>query len=1180
MKILKLFIPLFFFFSYLVNAQQDIIDQILLNKVADQLIRKEKIVGLKYPEYTENGSWKFRDKVNWLSGFLSGELWYMYEISGRKEFKDLAVAQADKFLPFSGVDYTHDIGFIFLPGCVKAYEKTNEEKYLKATLEAADMLAKRFNKNGNYIRAWGSLKDTSQAGWIIIDTMMNLELLFWAAQQTGNTEYYDIAYKHALTTLRETVRENFSSYHVVEFDPENGNLLAKRTHQGLSDESTWARGQTWGIYGFANAYKFTEDERFLVASQKMADYFIEHLPADFIPVWDLDLTETEELRDASAAAIAASGLFLLSDISKTKVAGEKYKYYAVKISSSLLKDYLFTNSKRENEEGILLHSIYHFHKKWGVDESFPAGDYYFMETLAKYFNYLKDYNFIKDEDKRQEYLINDNWFYLEDNPKDPDELSKSSVVWEKINLPHTWNKFDATDNIPGYRRDAGWYQKNIFIPELKNNLKFILHFEGVNIISEVYVNGKKAGGHTGGYIGFNTDITPFIKGGEINEILVRADNSVNRDVIPSQKSDFFIYGGINRDVWLKVLPAAYLNNIKITSPAVDEKKALTNVKVNLITDVIKEFVIKVSVIDSAGKIVSSTQTKSIENGNSCNVELNLPEISNPLLWSPDNPNLYTIEVELYSGMKTIDRLDVKFGYRWFEFKPNGAFYLNGKRLLIRGTHWHEDYAGLGNAIHDIIKEKDFKMIKNMGANFVRLAHYPQDPVVYQLCDELGILVWDELPWCRGGVGKELWKENTRRMLGEMIDQNFNHPSIIIWSLGNEMYWLPDFQDGGNNDSLRSFLTELNDIAHKKDPGRFTAIRKYYEGSDIVDVFSPSIWAGWYSGVYKNYKSAIEDAQKKYLKFLHMEYGGSSHVGRHTEQPVDGDGILNPDEWEERINQVKIKNIASMGDWSENYIVDLFDWHLQYSELSEEFTGNAQWAFKDFGTPLRPENPIPYMNQKGLVDRAGNPKDAFYVFKSYWNKEDKFCYIESHTWTDRSGPENLKRDINVYSNCDEVELFKNGESLGKKKKDLTKFPASGLSWKILFDEGGNNLKAIGYSGKQSVVDTLVINYAYKKFGVPDKIKLTTERLSNRDYLITACVVDDKGQRCLDYNKRIYFSISGSGKLLENFGTPTGSSVIEAANGKAVIEFKPFGYEPVTIEARNQDFKGDYLIINPD
>ncbi|MCB0750534.1 MAG: glycoside hydrolase family 2 protein, partial [Ignavibacteriae bacterium] len=395
----------------------------------------------------------------------------------------------------------------------------------------------------------------------------------------------------------------------------------------------------------------------------------------------------------------------------------------------------------------------------------------------------------------------------------------------------------------------------------------------------------------------------------------------------------------------------------------------------------------------------------------------------------------------------------------------------------------------------------------------------------------------------------------------------------------EVYWLPERENGGNIDSLRSFTKTLVNIAHELDPARLTSIRKFYEGSDIVDVFSPSIWAGWYSGVYKSYEKAIQNSQKEYPHFFHAEYGGSSHLGRHSENPITGDGLVNPDEWAEEVNQISVKNVANIGDWSENYIVDLFDWHLKVSETNKNITGNAQWAFKDFGTPLRPENPIPYMNQKGLVDRKGNPKDAYYVFKSYWNNKDKFAYIESHTWKERSGPEGVERELCVYSNCPEVELIIDGKSLGKKKKDINQFPASGLSWNIEFNKGINSIEAIGFeNGKQVAEDKLEINYSNEKNGDPEKFNLFAERLSNGNYLITAIAFDENKNRCLGYNDRVYFSAEGKGKLIENYGTPTKSSIIEMANGKAQIEFKPVPFEKTTIEIRNQNFKGDYLVID--
>ena len=350
----------------------------------------------------------------------------------------------------------------------------------------------------------------------------------------------------------------------------------------------------------------------------------------------------------------------------------------------------------------------------------------------------------------------------------------------------------------------------------------------------------------------------------------------------------------------------------------------------------------------------------------------------------------------------------------------------------------------------------------MGANFVRLGHYPQDPEVYRAADSLGLLIWDELPWNRGGLGGAEWQAHTERLLREQIAQNMNHPSIITWSLGNEIYWLPEVEGGGDTDRINVFLTRLNDTAHALDPSRPTSIRKYYDGSDIVDVFSPSIWAGWYSGVYTSYEKALLDAQAKYPRLLHMEYGGSSHVGRHTETPIDGQGLVDPDEWAEAVNQVEVTNIASNGDWSESYIVDLFDWSLRVSESLPGFAGNAQWAFKDFGTPLRPENDLPYMNQKGLVTRDGTPKDAYYVFKSVWTDPDAgdepFCWIESHTWTERSGPPGEPRQVDVYCNTDAARLASDGRDLGLRQRDGSQFPAAGLSWEVPFTVGANELVA--------------------------------------------------------------------------------------------------------------------------
>ncbi|MEP6930390.1 MAG: glycoside hydrolase family 2 TIM barrel-domain containing protein [Flavobacterium sp.] len=776
-------------------------------------------------------------------------------------------------------------------------------------------------------------------------------------------------------------------------------------------------------------------------------------------------------------------------------------------------------------------------------------------------------------DMRTKTNINDNWLYLENNTPNLNDAQKA-LNWTGINLPHSWNSEDATDLNPGYRRDASWYQKKLNIAEIDKNQRYFLYFEGSNVTTKVYVNGKEAGGHIGGYIGFTIDVTNDIKKGN-NAIFVRVDNSYDIEIIPSQKSDFFIYGGITRDVWLLSKYKNNIDNLKITTPVVSAKKASLQIIASTINaDNAKDLSLTVILKNPKGKKVAS-KTVSVTDKTA---NLTFENIKNPELWDTQKPNLYTVTAILSQKNKVKDSVNEKVGFRWFEFKDHGPFYLNGKRLLIRGTHRHEEQAGVGAAMSNAQHRADMESIKKMGANFVRLAHYPQDPEIYKACDELGLLVWDELPWCRGGIGDELWKTTTKNMLAEIINQNYNHPSIIIWSLGNEMNWLPDFPDGDNTEKTNAFLTELNNIAHKMDPARKTAIRKYYEGSQIVDVFSPSIWSGWYSGSYKSYQKAIDVYKKEYKHFIHAEYGGDSHVGRHSENPVTGENVIKAEGWEEAIVQTKVANIAQIGDWSENYIVDLFDWHLHISENDSTFVGNVQWAFKDFATPLRPEDDIPYMNQKGLVDRNGIPKDAYYVFKSYWSDEP-FTYIESHTWTERQGPENTPRILSVFSNCEKVTLYHEGKSLGEKQRNITSYPACGLTWDVNFKKGDNTLIAIGKNkdGK-TVSDTLKVKYRFTKNEAAVSLQLSSEKLKNGNYLVTAIAIDNNNLRCLDYEESVYFQCLKGGKTIKSQGTPTGSESIRMANGKASIEVVPDGSDaPIEMTVLNQNFKGEYLKI---
>jgi len=442
----------------------------------------------------------------------------------------------------------------------------------------------------------------------------------------------------------------------------------------------------------------------------------------------------------------------------------------------------------------------------------------------------------------------------------------------------------------------------------------------------------------------------------------------------------------------------------------------------------------------------------------------------------------------------------------------------------------------------------------MGANFIRLAHYQQSQIVLNLCDSLGILVWEEIPWCRGGLGGDVYKDQARRMLTNMIEQHYNHPAIIIWGLGNENDLPGDFAEF-DKEKIRAFMKELNSLAHKLDPSRKTAIRRCDFCKDIVDVYSPSIWAGWYRGIYTEYKQVTEEEYKKVDHFLHMEWGGDSHAGRHSENPdkalqqIKASGTA-----DERAGDASLfggaARVSKDGDWSESYICNLFDWHLKEQETMPWLTGSAQWIFKDFSTPVRPDNPVPYVNQKGVVERDLTKKEGYYVFQSYWTKKP-MVHIYGHSWPVRWGDEGEEKMVKVYSNCDEAELFINNKSAGIKRRNSQDFPAAGLRWNVKFLKGENKIKVIARKGKVQVEDSIHFRYQTEKWGKP--AKAIFEKISEEKGVATVQVklLDEKNIQCLDAAAWVRFGLTGDGKLVDDLGTSSGSGKVQMYNGRAVI-----------------------------
>ncbi|WP_374950983.1 glycoside hydrolase family 2 TIM barrel-domain containing protein [Mucilaginibacter sp.] len=750
-------------------------------------------------------------------------------------------------------------------------------------------------------------------------------------------------------------------------------------------------------------------------------------------------------------------------------------------------------------------------------------------------------------------------------PGNPESLP----LWTKVTLPHCFNSRDAVDPDVNYYQGPGWYKTTLDIVNPYPNGRTVLHFEGAGQKTDVYIYTTKVASHLGGYDEWTADITQAVEDfkktaafkkqfkGKI-PVEIRCDNSRDLETIPSQLSDFNVYGGLYRYVNLVYQPALSIDKLYAnTSVSTDLKTAYIDPKLSFYNPAkLKGVTGELKLKDAKGKVILKSTYKLNDVDNDGTYPIGKLKFSKPHVWSPADPYLYTIEVTCSSNGQTYRQTE-KVGFRSFLFADKGPFYLNGKRLFLQGTHRHEDHAGVAAAMTDTMMRTEMQLIKDMGVNFIRLGHYQQSRIILNLCDSLGIIVWEEEPWCRGGLGGDGYKNQARAMLTNMIQQHYNHPSIILWGLGNENDWEGDFAEF-DKAKIRAFMTEQNNLAHKLDPSRKTTIRRCDFCKDIVDVYSPSIWPGWYRGVYTEYKKSVEDEIQKVNHMFHAEWGGDSHAGRHAESPdkvleniKTGVGV------DERLGDASLvggnARASKDGDWSESYIITLFDWYLKEQETIPNFTGSAFWVFKDFSTPIRPDNPIPYMNQKGVVARDFTKKESYYVFQSYWSK-NLMAHIYRNTWPVRRGNDVEEKMVKLFSNADEAELFLNGKSQGIKKRNSQDFPAAGLRWMVKFNNGKNDLKVIARKGRATVTDQISQQYQTQKWGKPAKLELT--QMSSKDGITTiqAVLRDANGVQCLNAANWINFSLSGDGELQDDLGTPDGSRKVQAYNGRAVISIK--------------------------
>ncbi len=758
--------------------------------------------------------------------------------------------------------------------------------------------------------------------------------------------------------------------------------------------------------------------------------------------------------------------------------------------------------------------------------------------------------------------LDTNWQYRQGQLEGIWEVwrEEEADLWQSVTLPHCFNHADACDPDRAYYRGHGWYRTNLTVANPFEGGRTILHFQGAGQTSSLWIGSTFLGTHKGGYDEFVFDITDAILAFQQTKgaahaipVAVLCDNSPDPERVPSELSDFCLYGGLYRHVNLVYLPALALNHVHILPTIHPSGSADISIRCKLynprnLSSICK---IRVEILDPQGHTVQQW-SRLIPTWNDYS-ELVSVSVASPQLWSPETPALYRCRVTLSTPTET-SSMEERFGIRQTEFVEHGPFKLNGKRVLLQGTHRHADQAGVAAAMSDDQVRDEMRLIREMGANFIRLAHYQQDRLVLELCDELGLMVWEEVPWCRAGVGDMAFQQHAKDMLAHMIEQHFNHPAIILWGLGNEDDW-PDEYPGVDHAAIRAFMTELRDMAHQIDHSRPTAFRRCDFARDIPDVYSPSIWAGWYGGNYREYEDSLRKQRDLVKRFIHIEWGADSQAGRHSEDPEAvlrrvpiGTGT------EERglayLNKDGNVRVSKDGDWSETYACNLFDWHLKTQEKLDWLTGSAQWIFKDFASPLRAGDGIPNVNQKGVVQRDLSLKESYFVFQSYWSKKP-MVHLYGHTWPIRWGKPNEPRTVKVYSNCEHAELFLNGASQGTRKRDSQDFPAAGLRWDVIFRSGKNHLQVVAHTGDVTLQDEIDLDYQTDAWEAPAELQLVQMPGKDGRVKVTASLYDAAHVLCLDARNQVRFSLAGPGKLIDNMGTTHASRVLQLTNGTASI-----------------------------
>ncbi len=651
--------------------------------------------------------------------------------------------------------------------------------------------------------------------------------------------------------------------------------------------------------------------------------------------------------------------------------------------------------------------------------------------------------------QRQDILLNNDW-----NFRFSHQVQKGTEV--RVDLPHTWNAQDALSGKIDYKRGIGNYEKNLFIrPEWKGKRLFI-RFEGVNNIADVFINRRHIGEHRGGYGAFIFEITGKVEYGKENSILVRVNNGEQLDIMPLV-GDFNFYGGIYRDVHLLITDETCISPLDYASPGVrliQDSVSHRYAKVRAIVDLSngssgnQEVELNVRLLDGQRVVKEGTKNVNLSGNEVMQQELTF-EIDQPHLWNGrQDPFLYQAEVTLFRNGQMVDRVTQPLGLRFYRIDPDKGFFLNGKHLPLQGVCRHQDRSEVGNALRPQHHEEDVALMLEMGVNAVRLAHYPQATYFYDLMDKNGIIVWAEIPFVgpggyndKGFVDLPAFRANGKEQLKELIRQHYNHLSICVWGLFNELTEL--------GDNPVEYIKKLNVLAHQEDTTRPTTSASNQMGdlNFITDAIAWNRYDGWYGGTPADLGKWLDRMHKDHpeICIAISEYGAGASIYHQQDSLVKTvpTSWWHPENWQTYYHIENWKTISSRP----------YVW------------GSFVWNMFDFGAAHRTEGDRPGINDKGLVtfDRKVR-KDAFYFYKANWNREEPMLYLTGKRNTVRT---QRLQTITAFTNLSGAELFVNGKSYGKTTPDSYAI----LEWKnVELQPGENEIKVVSTNKKLPLSDS--------------------------------------------------------------------------------------------------------------